>query len=253
MNNRDQAPFETGRLSVRIESKATFNSGLFIFDVKHAPFGCALWPALWLTDRYHWPLNGEIDVLEGTNIKAGNQVTLHTTKGCEMNVRRKQTGRVMEIDCYNGTKANVGCGIAGDDGTYGPDFNAAGGGLYALELRDVGIRTWFFPRHAVPSELAISNLKATSSPPDPSKWPGQPLADFPNTKCNIGNHFTNLSIIANIDLCGQWAGQDSDFIHKSGCPDTGPGSCDRYVKTQPGYEYDEAYWEFGGFWVFQAQ
>jgi len=35
---------------VRISSKTTYNKGLFIFDVKHSPYGCGTWPALWLVE-----------------------------------------------------------------------------------------------------------------------------------------------------------------------------------------------------------
>jgi hypothetical protein len=40
----------TGRFSVRLESKAQYGPGLFLFDVKHTPYGCGTWPALWLTE-----------------------------------------------------------------------------------------------------------------------------------------------------------------------------------------------------------
>lgn len=50
-----------GRPSVRISSQATYNSGLFIFDLEHMPFGCATWPAIWLVGP-NWPNGGEIDV-----------------------------------------------------------------------------------------------------------------------------------------------------------------------------------------------
>ena len=33
----------TGRFSVRITSKNTYNNGLFIFDVLHTPYGCGTW------------------------------------------------------------------------------------------------------------------------------------------------------------------------------------------------------------------
>ncbi len=36
---------------------------------------------------------------------------------------------------------------------------------------------------------------------DPSSW-GVPMADFPGTKCDVGSHFRNQSIVVNIDLCG---------------------------------------------------
>lgn len=56
-----------GRQSVRITSKDTWDNGLFIFDVIHTPYGCATWPALWLSDVPNWPEHGEIDVMENVN------------------------------------------------------------------------------------------------------------------------------------------------------------------------------------------
>lgn len=196
----------TGRFSVRIESKRQYEDGLFIFDIKHSPYGCGTWPALWLTDTNNWPANGEIDVMEGVNQNTdGNQMTLHTSNGCTMDdVKRKMSGTAMYGNCYNGTNDNAGCGVAGNTTSIGSDFNQVGGGVMAMELRDEGIRMWQFLRSSIPSDI-------TSGSPDPSSW-GEASADFPNTECNIGNHFKNQSIIVNIDLCGTWAGNvyDSD-------------------------------------------
>lgn len=91
----------TGRFSVRVESKRQYNKGLFIFDVRHTPYGCGTWPALWLTDQSNWPNNGEIDVMEAVNQATdGNQMTLHTTKGCSVDgVRRKMTGSSLNANC----------------------------------------------------------------------------------------------------------------------------------------------------------
>lgn len=61
------APTQNGpRDSVRLEGKKRFDRGLFILDVRHMPDGCGVWPAWWLTDEANWPMNGEVDVLEGT-------------------------------------------------------------------------------------------------------------------------------------------------------------------------------------------
>lgn len=49
---------ETGRWSIRISSKKQYNSGLFLFDVMHVPYGCATWPAIWLSDADNWPNHG---------------------------------------------------------------------------------------------------------------------------------------------------------------------------------------------------
>ncbi|KAG9619582.1 putative endo-1,3(4)-beta-glucanase, partial [Aureobasidium melanogenum] len=37
---------KNGRNSVRITSKKQFHSGLFVFDIKHTPYACGLWPAV---------------------------------------------------------------------------------------------------------------------------------------------------------------------------------------------------------------
>jgi beta-glucanase (GH16 family) len=56
-------PSGPGRKSVRIESKKSWNHGLFIADIAHMPGGvCGTWPALW-TLGPDWPYNGEIDII----------------------------------------------------------------------------------------------------------------------------------------------------------------------------------------------
>ncbi|KAJ5485690.1 hypothetical protein N7539_005678 [Penicillium diatomitis] len=254
-----------GRKSVRVESIATYSTGLFIFDIIHTPYGCGTWPALWLTDGYNWPQNGEIDILESTNGGLyGNEVSLHTTDGCSMDVKRKQTGSSSLSQCGLSSSGNLGCGVLGGSSTYGQELNANGGGVslfpndlicvmhvapanhivsqvYALELREAGIRVWFFPQGTAPSDIAYS-----SPTPNPSQW-GTALADFPSTECNIHSHFRNLSIIINIALCGDMAAQP--FYYKSlyDCPST----CTDFVANNPS-DFQEAYWEFGSFKVFQA-
>ena len=200
----------TGRHSVRLESKKTYNKGLFIFDVKHTPYGCGTWPALWLTDPSNWPAHGEIDVMEATNQgTSGNAMTLHTSSDCSMNVRRNMTGSVDQTDCNKDANSNAGCGVSGNSASFGPDWNKAGGGVLAVEWRDAGIRMWPFARSAVPADI-------TGKAPTPQNW-GIPAADFPNTDCNIGNHFQNNSIVANIDLCGDLQNGKNGAYAKSGC------------------------------------
>lgn len=139
-----EANASTGRKSARVESKSQYNSGLFIFDVLHTPYGCGTWPALWLADPAHWPDNGEIDVIEAVNTATtGNQISLHTTKGCTMNVRRKGTGKILTKDCFNGTDGNVGCGVQGPVDTYGEALNDKGGAVCVKESHS--IPTWHVP------------------------------------------------------------------------------------------------------------
>ncbi|KAL2827234.1 concanavalin A-like lectin/glucanase domain-containing protein [Aspergillus cavernicola] len=237
-----------GRSSVRIESKRTYDAGLFIFDILHTPHGCGTWPALWLTDGYNWPANGEIDVLEAVNNGTmGNMVSLHTTEGCKMDVERKQTGSAgFNIGCDQGVS---GCGVMGGPETFGEEMNRNEGGIYALELRPDGIRTWFFARASIPPDLIAdehTSSRSKSSSPDPSTW-GPALADFPGTNCDTLSHFRNLSIIVNIDLCGEYAGDLEVYKEQFGCP----RECRQFVARNPGM-FTEAYWEFSGFRVYQG-
>lgn len=233
----------TGRHSARITSKTQYATGLFIFDILHSPYGCGTWPAVWLSDPSNWPTNGEIDVIEAVNnATSGNQMTLHTTNGCTMkNVKRKQTGSTLSTNCYNGTNSNEGCGVSSATATYGEALNNNGGGVYAMELRTAGIRMWFFSRSSVPSDIT------NGTSPDPSTW-GEALADFPSTDCNISNHFRNQSIIADIDVCGSWAGSTSVYSEEDQCPGT---SCSAYAAVNP-TAFDNAYWEFASFKVYSA-
>lgn len=273
----------TGRFSVRVESKTQYDNGLFIFDVKHTPYGCGTWPALWLVDSNNWPTNGEIDVMEAVNQASdGNQMTLHTTDNCQMNVKRIMSGTNLNTNCYNVTNDNAGCGVKTAADTYGTAYNDAQGGVMALEWRDEGIRVWQFGRSSIPSDISARS-------PDPSTW-GTASADFPNTNCDISSHFRNQSIIVNIDLCGQYAGgvyADSgceyspvlrlhSFLSAQNrkcirllpfppfpplskyacigsltCIFTGPSNCTDYVANNPD-AFTNAFWEFGAFEVYKA-
>ncbi|EYE95733.1 glycoside hydrolase family 16 protein [Aspergillus ruber CBS 135680] len=232
---------ERGRRSVRIESKVQYDHGLFIFDIAHTPVGCGTWPAVWLLGPEH-PWHGEIDIVETDNLaQDGNIVTLHTWEGCSMEgVKRKQTGKKTNLNCGDGDE--TGCDVQGKPRSDGEKMNRKGGGVYALEMRDAGIRTWFFRRSKLPHDIANPG-----NVPDPSSW-GRPLADFPNTKCDIESHFDNMRIVVNIDLCGEQGADPKLYTEKYHCP----GNCTDFVRGNPEYFID-AYWEFKGFKVYQAE
>jgi hypothetical protein len=93
-----------GRKSVRIESKTTFTEGLFVLSLSHMPTGCGTWPvrsfvdevvfnpgltrgllfqAFWMCGADPWPVNGEIDIIEGVDTQSEVFSTLHTDNGCD--------------------------------------------------------------------------------------------------------------------------------------------------------------------------
>jgi len=172
-------------------------------------------------------------------------MTLHTSSGCKMNDKRKETGKALVKNCDSNSEDGSGCGVQGPKDTFGATLNANGGGTYAMEWRDAGIRMWFFGRNELPSDLPsdVSNITAS---PDPSTW-GEAMADFPSTDCDISSHFKNQSIIANIDLCGDWAGATSVYSDEDQCP----GTCASRV-AGAGSNFDNAYWEFKSFRVYTA-
>jgi hypothetical protein len=112
-----------------------------------------------------------------------------------------------------------------------------------MELRDAGIRVWFFNRTNIPGDITTGN----DSTPDPNLW-GPPLADFPGTNCPIKEHFKNQSLIANIDLCGDWAGSSGVYNEQYGCPAT----CNQLV-TSNATAFENAYWEWASWRVYSAK
>lgn len=266
-------PTAPGRSSIRISSKDSFNHGLFIADIQHMPAGtCGLWPAYWLLanpQKYTWPAGGEIDILEGVNTGTSNQMTLHTSKGCTIPQSGGNgtgfKGSILNADCISGEGGdNTGCGILDSTtpGNFGPDFNAAGGGIFATEWTSSGIKMWFFGRNSsIPSDLIAataltngsmaSNNNTKCSPAasvslDLSQW-GLPVAYFPSTSCPIDDHFKDMQIIFNTALCGDWAGKVWD--QEPTCKDKAP-TCQQYV-AQNGADFAEAYWAIRSVRVFQ--
>mmetsp|Transcript_19548 Transcript_19548/g.27494 ORF Transcript_19548/g.27494 Transcript_19548/m.27494 type:complete len:545 (+) Transcript_19548:81-1715(+) len=206
------APTEDGpRESIRLEGIRRYNRGLFVIDLHHMPAGCGTWPAFWLTDEGNWPLNGEIDIIEGVNNQTVVKTALHTTQDCSMDdvplgVKTgfwdtaqgvpKKDGTIDHTlrdadDCFVYDPhqwLNQGCvAISDEKGTIGTPLNKKGGGVFVLEWDPINrfIKSWVFtPHKEVPTNLMESILTAKNSEisdrvtPDPSLW-GLPYAYFP--------------------------------------------------------------------------
>ena len=192
-----------GRPSVRIESVKQWTKGLFIADIKHAPTtksseGCSTWPAFWTLGDGTWPYNGEIDIFEGANNQATLLSALHTGNTFKV-LQQDQTGTPNGNDCqyYPNAANNNAAGCTSFDkraASYGPDFNSAGGGVYALEWKSDAIKIWFFPRGSIPSDIS-------SGSPQPSNW-GTPSSIFNGPNANIDANFKNHRIIFDTTFCG---------------------------------------------------
>jgi len=230
-----------GRGTVKLRSNDAFNEGLFIMDMDHMPQGCGVWPA-------DWPNNGEIDMVEYVNMMDTNQMTLHTSSGCEQSKGADMTGNLLMENCYAyATKNNDGCGIkTSKDTTCGVGFNNAGGGVIATQWsRNEFAKQWIFNKGSVPTDI-------TTGQPDPSTW-GTPMANFDlSGSCN--GHFNNMHIIINIELCGGWAGGvwgSPYWGSKNSCGHiTGSSSCDSFVRDN-GDKMADAYFLINSLKIYQ--
>ena len=196
VDTKEVAP--QGRASVRVSSDDTFQHALVIADVVHMPGGiCGTWPAFWMLGK-DWPNNGEIDIIEGVNDQYTNSMTLHTAAGpvIENGTFR---GDLITSNCdinAPGQPTNAGCSIGDVSNlTFGPDFNSAGGGVFATEWTSDFIKIWFFPRGTFPSDIV------ESAPVPGENW-GTPASVFQG-QFNMDDHFKNLQIIFDTTFCGQ--------------------------------------------------
>ncbi|THU91896.1 glycoside hydrolase family 16 protein, partial [Dendrothele bispora CBS 962.96] len=233
-----------GRNSVRMQSKKQYGNGVMVFNINHIPEGCGTWPAVWSYSE-PWPTKGEIDVVEGVNNQAYSQGTLHTLPICNMSEIRWQKGSTINTNCDYSVNFNAGCGVAySSQRSFGPEFNANGGGWFAVERTDDFIKIWFWARDdiLVPPEVRFGlDFVVTDT------W-GKPEAFFPNTMCDIEKLFGDHNIIINLTFCGDWAG---NAYLGSGCParltnSTPIATCEDYVNNNPA-AFKDAYFDFS--WI----
>lgn len=240
------------RMSIRIQTQQSWTGGLFIMDAVHMPTGCGTWPAFW-TNGPNWPAGGEIDIIEGVNDYTNNQATIHTNPGCTLATSSSSalsiSGTLVSgTDCSAAATGNQGCGVrSASNISYGPGFNANGGGVYAMQWDNSGIAVYFFPRGSIPADIPAGT-------PVPSSW-GLAQARWPATTCNPFQFFYNNVAIFDTTLCGDWA---SGVWSGSGIPGqaqscaarTGYSTCEAFVRAS-GSSFNEAYWEVKSLQVYQ--
>jgi hypothetical protein len=222
-----------GRDSVRIASKNTYNHGLVILDLAHMPAGaCGTWPAFWMLGP-DWPYEGEIDIIEGVNGQASNNMAMHTDAGCTITNTGAFSGSLETANCdvdAAGQSTNAGCSIrSADDSSFGSGFNSVGGGVYATEWTSEAISIWFFPRGSVPSDI-------TAGTPDPSGW-GLPQGQFTGG-CDIDDKVKDQQLVFDVTFCGDWAG--GVWSTDATCSALG-STCQAYVQDNPS-AFQDTYW-----------
>lgn len=245
--------------SVRINTKDSFTTGIFVLDAEHMPVGCGVWPAWWSTPTNPaggWPNGGEIDIIEGVNDYSYNTYSIHTTGGCTVPSNPNMSGKFTLQDnraynCASDATGNQGCGVTSTKGNdFGVGYNKNRGGVHVMYWSESdGISTYFFPKGSVPDDI-------TSGSPNPSSGWGTPQAHWPATQCNIGNYFYNHVVVFTNTVCGDWAGSGSVWGNamngqSQSCQAmTGQGSCSAYLGSNP--DMSDAYWTINSLKIYQT-
>ncbi|RVX67642.1 hypothetical protein B0A52_08171 [Exophiala mesophila] len=240
----------TGRPSLRLESKETFNQGLFVADIYHMPGGCGVWPAFWMlgTDG-PWPDAGEIDILEGINDQTQNRLSLHTSKTLTLdnhtspsNISFKlaggiQNGVALTTDCNVVTSGGRGCSISSvlPEEAFGSEFNRQLGSFMVVEYTSGWIKAWQMDR-ALGEQIFGQNSSGYINADAQISW-GTPTAVFSRNGTNLEPYFRDLRIILNTDFCGPWI---NGGWTTSSCASLAP-TCSEYVEKNP-EAFEQAFW-----------
>ncbi|CAE6438018.1 unnamed protein product [Rhizoctonia solani] len=235
-------PTGPGRDSIRIQSKKQWTTGVSVLDLNHMPEGCGTWPAYWMTQVENWPVNGEVDILEGVHDQPPNHSALHTVDGCLVAPTRTMTGSVVATNCSWLHNYNQGCPVQWDrQDSYRPPLNKMGAGWFVTERTEKRISIWFWGRHDSNVPPAVKNGLPTIS----TKDFGIPVATWDSSdECKFEKIMGLQNIIINLTFCGDWAGQDPIF-KAAGCP----GTCIDYVNNNPA-SFKNAYWDIASLKVY---
>ncbi|KAK2465304.1 hypothetical protein APHAL10511_002658 [Amanita phalloides] len=241
VDNTSTVPWNQKRNAVRITSQALYPVGsVWIADLYHVPYGCSVWPAWW-SQAPGWPAGGEIDTFEGINLMTLNQMSLHTLPGCKIASPTETSTLVNSTDCSYVANSNQGCIVTDPNpASYGAAFAQAGGGVFVTELAETGVSIWFYPRASIPSAIT-----SNSSTLDTAAL-GVPVGNWPSTQCNINQYFAPQSLIFDITLCGDFAGNPNLFAQMCS------GNCYNDYVVGNGSNYATAYFEIGAVKVYSS-
>lgn len=210
----------TGRDSVRITSKASYNQGLMIAEFSHMPAqACGAWPAFWSYGS-PWLTMGEIDYYEGWDLQGHNRMAMHTngtlSGACTLSTSG-MTGTILTESCVNDSD-ETGCGVEDDSGVWA----SSTGATFAMQWTDDAIKVWSWVPSSIPSDV-------TAGSPVPSGW-GEPTMMVQQDNCDLASSFANQQLVFNIDFCGDTAG--SPTFWDTSCSALSD-SCASYVAENP--------------------
>lgn len=209
----------------------------------------------WTVSLDDWPNGGEIDILEAINEEVQSTSTLHTGSDCSVHGNKEtiqQTGLQVSYNCsqwatyddpYGAQYSSQGCSAMNPDrGSYSPQLNENGGGIYVMEWTSEAIKIWTFEPSSIPEDLQAGT-------PNPDSWP-LPVLTTAGGSCDIDESFQQHQMVINTDFCGSYAGQPQ-FWQTTSCYDPIKyPTCNDYVAANPTM-YEDAYWLINSIKVYQ--
>lgn len=153
------------------------------------------------------------------------------------------TGRLRHIHCAYQNNGE-GCGVDGPEGSFGAPFNKNGGGVWATQVENDGVKVWFFRRGQEPSDCHTDT-------PNTNRWP-KPVLHFTPDRCDLKAAFQRMKIIINITFCGQYAGGEAWNGYTRCAHKTKFDTCNEYVAKNPGV-FKDVYFEINSIRVFEKR
>jgi hypothetical protein len=163
-------------------------------------------------------------------------------------------------NCYvnaTGQTSGAGCGGWSYDSTaYGAGLNAIGGGVYALDWRPEGIRTFWFPAGSIPADITAGNpttanwgtVRSIGFKTNTSQWGIYlPLAATLLLTFSIIKLYLILRMCLLVSLTS-FCGTEAAAAYTSWyCP----GTCKNFVSTNA-TAYSQAYFGIQSLKVYQS-
>jgi hypothetical protein len=194
-------------------------------------------PAFW-TVGGDWPYGGEIDIIEGANVKGPNKMTINVRNGCTFTYARDSMAGTGE-KCT--TRSHTWCSVAAKN-----DYTAQG--YYVMRRNQESMAIWYFAGNDLPGSLAKAGTAEGAGVLDETTF-GKPAALFKfNSDCRTSD-FGPQGIVRNIALCARYVKSNNAADR----PDAMDRDCEAYMNTwdwaskarwgTPAYEVDfiEAY------------
>lgn len=206
---------------------------MVILHAEQIPENQPLWPAFWMTTsdpRTQWPNGGEIDIVETVADVVGNASTLHSGVNCQVKDPARGPAAISEHSNCNqpsGTlAAGTGCGVTQTVSSSKKNGTFACIWTVNESFTKGNISMFYWPYDSKDASFEHGPL---GNDPDPDTWNKFQYADFELGDACTPDHFSAMSLVLNIQACGDWAG--TVFINPNNPNEKGKDACSQFISS----------------------